>query len=118
MKDSTPQQRDAIEAKDGPTLVIAGPGSGKTRVLTSRVAYLIGARDVFPYRIMAVTFTNKAAREMRDRVTRLTGQEKANEVMLGHLSLDLRAADAARGGDRRAGGCAGHDRHRPQLHHL
>jgi DNA helicase-2/ATP-dependent DNA helicase PcrA len=76
-------QRRAVEAKDGPTLVIAGPGSGKTRVLTSRVAYLIGPRDVFPYRIMAVTFTNKAAREMRDRVTRLTGADKANEVMLG-----------------------------------
>jgi DNA helicase II / ATP-dependent DNA helicase PcrA len=78
-----PQQRHAVEAKDGPTLVIAGPGSGKTRVLTSRVAYLIAVRDVFPFRIMAVTFTNKAAREMRERLNRLVGTEKTNDVMLG-----------------------------------
>jgi DNA helicase-2/ATP-dependent DNA helicase PcrA len=78
-----PQQRRAVEAKDGPTLILAGPGSGKTRVLTSRVAYLIGARNVFPYRVMAVTFTNKAAREMRDRLARLTGADKTGDLMLG-----------------------------------
>lgn len=77
------QQRKAVEAKDGPTLVIAGPGSGKTRVLTSRVAYLIAARDIFPFRIMAVTFTNKAAKEMRERLNRLVGVEKTNDLMLG-----------------------------------
>jgi len=77
------QQRKAVEAKDGPTLVIAGPGSGKTRVLTSRVAYLLETRNVFPYRIMAVTFTNKASREMRDRLTRIAGTEKTGDVMLG-----------------------------------
>ncbi len=75
-------QRRAVEAKDGPHLIIAGPGSGKTRVLTSRIAYLISARNVFAYRIMAVTFTNKAAREMRDRLERAIG-EPAREVAMG-----------------------------------
>ena len=78
-----PQQRRAVEARDGPTLILAGPGSGKTRVLTSRVAYLIGPRGVLPYRIMAVTFTNKAAREMRDRLARLTSADKTRDLMLG-----------------------------------
>jgi DNA helicase II / ATP-dependent DNA helicase PcrA len=78
-----PAQRKAVECKDGPVLVIAGPGSGKTRVLISRVAYLLEARQVFPYRIMAVTFTNKAAREMRERLNRMAGVGKTGEVMLG-----------------------------------
>ncbi len=71
------QQLDAITAPPGPTLVIAGPGSGKTAVLTRRVAYLIQERGVSPWRIMAVTFTNKAAHEMRDRIEKmLEGQSK------------------------------------------
>ena len=77
-----PNQRRAVEAKDGPHLIIAGPGSGKTRVLTSRITYLVGARNVFPYRIMAVTFTNKAAREMRERLQVAIGPA-AGEVAMG-----------------------------------
>ncbi|MCH8030488.1 MAG: UvrD-helicase domain-containing protein, partial [Bacteroidetes bacterium] len=62
------KQAEAARTIDGPVMIVAGPGSGKTRTLTHRIAYLLATKKAWPSQILALTFTNKAAREMRDRV--------------------------------------------------
>ncbi len=76
-------QREAVEHKDGPLMIIAGAGSGKTKVLTTRIAHLMGFHKVDSFNILALTFTNKAAKEMKERVERTLGNNEARNLYIG-----------------------------------
>ena len=77
------EQLEAVLYNDGPLLLLAGAGTGKTRVLTSKIAYIIKNYMALPSEILAVTFTNKAAKEMRERIASLFGVEEASKLWMG-----------------------------------
>src|SRR5215471_1841215 len=76
-------QRSAVTTTQGPLLILAGPGSGKTRVITYRIAYLVQQAKISPWQIIAVTFTNKAAKEMRTRLEQLLTPAQAKSLTIG-----------------------------------
>ena len=77
------RQREAVLHKDGPIMIVAGAGSGKTKVLTTRVIHLMAAHGVDAFNILALTFTNKAAKEMKERVEKILGNGEARNLYIG-----------------------------------
>ncbi|MBL7735901.1 MAG: UvrD-helicase domain-containing protein, partial [Chitinophagaceae bacterium] len=77
------QQREAVLHKDGPLMIVAGAGSGKTKVLTTRIAHLMAHHGIDSFNILALTFTNKAAKEMKERIERVLGNADARNLYIG-----------------------------------
>ena len=77
------RQREAVLHKDGPLMIIAGAGSGKTKVLTTRITHLMAVHGVDAFNILALTFTNKAAAEMKERIERILGNSEARNLYIG-----------------------------------
>ena len=82
-------QKEAVLYISGPLLIVAGAGSGKTKVLTSRIAHILKNNKAFPNQILSVTFTNKAASEMQNRVSKILNNKEVGITMAGHFSLHM-----------------------------
>ena len=83
LKELNEQQREAVIHKDGPIMIVAGAGSGKTKVLTTRIAHLMSEHNIDSFNILALTFTNKAAAEMKERVEKILGNREARNLYIG-----------------------------------
>ena len=83
LDDLSDEQKEAVEYCDSPQLILSGAGSGKTRVLTNKIAYLIKEKNILPENILALTFTNKAANEMKERIAKLIGEDLAKNINMG-----------------------------------
>ena len=82
-------QKEAVLYISGPLLIVAGAGSGKTKVLTSRIAHILNENKAFPNQILSVTFTNKAAREMQNRVSKILNNQRSGVTVAWDLSLNM-----------------------------